>query len=942
MEGGILGSGNRRIIDFGEWSRRITDPKTSGFGDGLKKGFTKPRIILLVIIALLFIFFLIIAPFASFYTDALWYNQLGFESLFWKTLIAKIVSVLVFGAIFFAIIYTNIHVARKLTPEQRIDLAGSPLEGIVKLIQETWSRVVKIVVVVFCAVTAFFAGIGWGGKWELVLKFLNHTSFGKSDPIFQKDAGFYMFTFPFLRALASWLLGSVIFIFIITGLIYLLVGGIRFQRGSGIFAPKVKGHLSILLAAIFLIKAFMYRLDMYELLFNKEGAVYGIGYTDLKARIPAYWILFVLSILAAVVLLANVRYRGWILPMIAVGSLVIVTIIAGSIVPLIMQNYKVKPNERGLEAAYLKHNIDFTRVAYDINKVKRKPYPAEENLTMDLINKNRLTIDNVRLWDTRPMVDVCQQLQAIRQYYGFTDVDVDRYVIDGVYRQVMIAAREMVQANLPSAAKTWINQVLVYTHGYGVMVAPSNDVTGEGNPRFVLKDIPPRGETDLKLTRPEIYFGEQTSNYVVVGTTEDEFDYPVENKQVYTKYKGRGGVYVKGIWRRILFAIRFLDPNMLFSGQIKGDSQVLYFRDVRERVSRCAPFLKLDRDPYIVISDDGKLYWILDTYTTSDYFPYSEHTQGFGNYIRNSVKAVVDAYTGKVWLYVIDEKDPVIMTYRKIFPRIFTSFDKMPEGLRKHLRYPEDYFIIQANMLRTYHMTEPRQFYNKEDEWDFPKETYNEGAQEMVPYYLIMKLPDEPKEEMVLLLPFVPHKRENMISWFAARMDGDKYGELINFAFPAGKLIYGPEQIEGRIEQDPMISQQLSLWRQEGSQVIRGNLLVIPIEGSILYVEPLYLQAVQIRIPQIKRVILAYGQQVVMETTLERALERIFTGVPPDKTEEEKPKAADISELSQRAVEIYEKATEAQKAGNWAQYGEYLKQLGEVLKSLNEQAQKKK
>lgn len=936
-----MGAGDRRIIDLDEWSRKLEGSNISGFKSGLKRGLTKPRIVILVIIALIIIFFLIIAPFASFYTDALWYNQLGFQSLFWKTLIAKILSVIVFGAVFFAIIFVNIQVARKLSPEQRIDLEGSPLEGIVKLIQETWTKLVRIVVVAFCAFTAFIAGIGWGTRWELVLKFLNHSYFGKSDPIFQKDAGFYMFAFPFLKSFASWLLGSLIFVFIITSLIYLLVGGIRFRRGGEMFAPRVKGHLSILLAAIFLIKAFMYRLNMYELLFKKEGAVYGIGYTDLKVRIPVLWILFVLSILAAIVLIANVRYRGWLLPAIAVGSLVIVTVIAGSLVPLIVQNYKVKPNERGLEAPYLKHNIDFTRIAYDIGKVKRKPYPAEERLTMDLINKNRLTVDNVRLWDARPMIDVYQQLQAIRQYYGFTDVDVDRYVIDGVYRQVMISAREMIQGNLPAAAKTWINQVLVYTHGYGVALAPSNDVTEEGNPRIILRDIPPRSETDLKVTRPQIYFGEQTSGYVVVDTTEDEFDYPAENRQVYTKFKGRGGVYVKNLWRRILFAIRFLDPNMLFSGQIKGSSQVLYFRDVRERVSRCAPFLKLDRDPYIVIDDDGKLYWILDTYATSDYFPYSEHTEGFGNYIRNSVKAVVDAYTGKVWLYVIDEKDPVIRTYRKIFPGIFTSFERMPESLKRHLRYPEDYFIIQANMLRTYHMTDPRQFYNKEDEWDFPKETYNEGSQEMVPYYLIMRLPGETKEEMVLLLPFVPHNRQNMISWFAARMDGEKYGELINFVFPSGKLIYGPEQIEGRIEQDPTISQQLSLWRQKGSQVIRGNLLVIPIEGAIIYVEPLYLQAEHLRIPQIKRVIVAYGQQVVMEHTLEAALERIFTGAPPSKVEEEKPVTGDLSDISQTALELYEKAVEAQRAGNWAQYGEYLKQLGEVLKNLTEQVKEK-
>ena len=924
-----------------DWSKKLEELNITEIKEKFKSGFTKPRILILILVALLLVFVAVVTPLAGFYTDALWYNHIGFQNLFWKMFWAKILMVLSFGAAFFILLYGNIYLARKIPPQQEINAEGSPLEEVIEKVRSVGSKAITIGLLVFSAIAALLAGLGWGGKWELVLKFLNHASFGKTDPLFGKDIGFYLFSYPFQKELVNWLISSLFFILVITVVIYIFDGGIRLKRGPDMLASHVKAHLSVLAGVILLVKAWSYRLNMYELLMTKDGAVYGAGYTDTHARLPALWILTILALVAAVVLIVNIKYKGWLLPAIAIGSMVVVTVLAGTLYPLIIQNYRVKPNEREMESEYLEYNIEYTREAYDLTDIKQEAFAADENLDLAGIEANRATIKNVRLWDPRPLLDTYEQLQSIRQYYVFNDVDVDRYIINGEYRQTMIGAREMQQSNLPESAQTWINTNLVYTHGYGVCVNPSNDVTEEGNPAFVLSDIPPEGTTNLQVKRPEIYYGEKSSNHVIVDSTEEEFDYPTgEEEVVYTTYEGKAGVQVKSLWRKFLFTVRFRDINFLFSGQIKGHSQVMYYRSIAERLKKCAPFLRFDRDPYPVLSDDGKLYWIADAYTTSDDFPYSQPTEGFGNYIRNSVKAVVDAYDGKVWLYVIDPDDPVIDTYQKIFPQIFTPFDKMPDDLKKHIRYPEDYFLIQANMQRTYHMLDVRVFYNKEDEWDFPQEIYESGKQPMSPYYVIMSIPGEETEEMILMMPFVPHKKQNMIAWLGARMDGDHYGEVINYRFPSGKLIYGPEQVEGLIDQDPEISKQLSLWRQEGSEVVRGNLLVIPIEQSVIYVEPLYLQATEIKIPQIKRVVVAYGQRVVMAPTLDEAVARMFAGAPPTEvtptpTEVEEP-PEETADLASQAIDLYNKAIEAQKAGDWAAYGSYLKQLEEVLTKLDE------
>ncbi len=945
--------------DFNNFTDKFKDVDFASMMKNIRGRFSKWVFVVLAIIVVAVIIFILLIPFSHFYTDALWYNHLGFSNLFWKMLWSKILMVVIFGLIFFGILFGNIVVARKLAPPQKLDIAGSPLEEFLKRARGAWSRFVKWGLVAFAIIAAFVAGIGWGGKWEMVLKFLNHSAFGQSDPIFHKDAGYYMFSYPFQRALANWLISSLIFVFVIVAIVYVLQGGIRLKRGPDMLASHVKAHLSVLLAAIFLVKAWSYWLNRYELLFSKDGVVQGVGYTDTHARIPALWILFVLAIIAAVVLLVNIWYKGWLLPLVVVGSMIVVTIVVGTIYPAIIQTYVVKPNEQKLELKYIQNNIDLTRMAYRLIAIDEQPFAADQLLNGDGIAANKTTIKNIRLWDPRPLLTTFQQLQSIRLYYYFNDVDVDRYVVDLVYRQTMLGAREMLQENLPVAAKTWVNTRLVYTHGYAACMTPSTDVTAEGNPGLIIQNIPPVSTTNIKVDRPQIYFGEKTDQYVIADTTQNEFDHPSGPKDVTTKYSGDGGVRVNSFWRKILFAFQFSDINLLFSGQVGNNSQVMWHRSILDRVQKCAPFLRFDSDPYMVISDDGKLYWISDGYATSSYFPYSAQTEGMGNYIRNSVKAVVDAYNGSVKLYVIDPADPVIRTYRKIFPKIFTDFSQMPQDLKKHIRYPEDMFLDQSSILRTYHMTNASQFYQKEDQWDFPKNESDFGQDPMSPYYVIMKIPGEVGEEMVLMLPFTPHNKPNMISWLAARMDGAHYGHMINFVFPSSKNILGPEQVKSRIEQDPNISAQLTLWQQAGSQVKWGNLLVIPIEQSLLFVQPMYLQATNLEIPQIKRVAVVYGNNVVMEPSLDSAISRIFFGAPPTPLETANqqqpaqptqptkpttpsttPQASQPSanqSLQQQALNLFNLAVEAQKNGDWSAYGNYLNQLQQVLKQLNSQ-----
>jgi hypothetical protein len=646
-----------------------------------------------------------------------------------------------------------------------------------------------------------------------------------------------------------------------------------------------------------------------------------------------------LSFLTGASIIVSLFIKDVRIPALAIILFLILFIFGRGLYPAFVQRFKVIPNEIVLERPYLERNIQYTRMAYQLDTIEERDFPAEESLTREDLRRNDLTIKNVRLWNDAPLLQTYGQLQEIRTYYKFFDVDNDRYMINGEYRQVMISPRELSYQALPS--RTWVNEHLTYTHGYGVVVGPVNRVTAEGLPEFFIKDIPPVSSANLKITRPEIYYGETSNDYVFVRTKAPEFDYPVGDKNVYSQYEGKGGVPLSFL-RKLLFAARFGSVTILLANEITDESRIMYYRRARERVARIAPFAHLEGDPYLVISPEGRLLWFVDGYTLTNRFPYSESMPGGGNYLRNSIKATVDAYDGSVELYISDATDPIIQTYDRIFPGVFKPLEALPEGIRNHIRYPGGMLGVQAHMFRAYHMQDPQVFYNKEDLWAIPGKPGRGGEQEMDPYYTIMRLPGEKKEEFIMLVPFTPSRKDNMAAWMAARNDIPNYGKLIVYQFPKQKLIYGPRQIDARIDQDAEISKQLSLWNQRGSQAIRGSLLAIPIEKSILYVQPLYLAAEKGQLPELKRVIVAFGNSIAMEETLEVSLQRIFGGElirdrgarPAGAAATPVAREKADRELALEALQHYRRAQEYMKQGNWAAYGEELRKLDEALRSV--------
>ncbi|MGB6369631.1 MAG: UPF0182 family protein, partial [Atribacterota bacterium] len=643
----------------------------------------------------------------------------------------------------------------------------------------------------------------------------------------------------------------------------------------------------------------------------------------------------------AALFFVTARKQNWKLPVLGLAVLVGVSILLGGIYPEIMQRAIVLPNESRKERPYILNNIEATRTAYGLDKIREEEFPVKEEISFEDIEKNDETIRNIRLWDWRPIKQTLKQIQAIRLYYDFNSVDMDRYYFNGNYQQVMVSPRELDKDKIPEQARTWVNEVLTYTHGYGVVVNPVNKISGEGLPELLIKDIPPVSSVNLDITRPEIYYGEITKGYVIVKTKAKEFDYPKGDENVYSTYAGNGGMPVSSLWRRILFSIKFSNMQILLTTNFTPESRIMINRNIQERVNKVAPFLGYDKDPYIVISKEGKLFWIQDAYTISSNYPYSTPIAGgYFNYIRNSVKVVIDAYNGTMDFYIIDQKDPVAEVYKNIFPQLFKNFDQMPEDLKQHIRYPKDLFQVQAELYSTYHMMDPDVFYNKEDYWTIPNEIYAENEIKMEPYYIITKLPGHEREEFILMTPFTPSTKNNMIAWLAAKNDQPDYGNLIVYKFPKEKLIFGPMQIEARIDQNSEISQQLTLWGQKGSTVIRGNLLVIPIEESIIYVEPLYLRAEMGEIPELKRVIVSNGSDVVIGQNLEEALEKLFVRTFEEReiviTGEEKT----LKDLIKEAAGYYESAQKYAQEGNWSKYGEELQKLEQTLKLLEEASER--
>ncbi|MHB0981516.1 MAG: UPF0182 family membrane protein [Thermoleophilia bacterium] len=920
---------------------------------------------------------LILTSASSIYTEILWYRELGFLDVFYTRIWARLAVGAIGGLIFIAAFFSNLLLARRLSP--RIRMTGrAGADDVLELIPAEDRTVTKVLLAV-TLVLGFFFALGTGNLWQQVLLYINRVPFGYSDPVFGRDASFFVFALPVAERIVSFLGFTLFLTFLGTVAVYVFDRAIEAREGSRFrLAPHVKGHLSSLAAAALLVKAAGYLLSSWELVLSPRGVVFGASYTDVHAELPVLRILAVVAAIAAVIFLVNIHYRGWRLPIVAVGLLAVVWLFAGQIYPTVLQQYRVSPNELQSEGPYIEENIKATRFAFGLADVTPKPFPVGDRLTEADLAANSLTIDNIRLWDPRPLLDAYRQLQELRPYYAFLDVDVDRYHVDGAYRQLTLSGREFDQNKLDARARTWVNEHLTYTHGYGAVVSRVNGATAEGLPDFLVQDIPPRSRhEDLVITRPEIYFGEVSNEFVLVRTAAKEFDYGKGNENVYTTYEGEGGVGIGSFIRRAAFSFRFGTIKLLLNDDIQPESRIMFRRTLADRVQAIAPFFDYDRDPYLVIRDDGSLVWMWDAYTSTNRFPYSQPREGGVNYLRNSVKVVVDAYNGDVTFYQIDPADAVANAYGAVYPSLLTPGDQMPDDIRRHLRYPEDLFTIQTNVLGVYHMQDSQVFYNKEDVWQIPTEIYSGEEIPVLPYYVIMALPGETTEEFLLLQPFTPANKKNMISWVAARMDGEHYGELVVYEFPKDALVFGPAQIEARISNDPLISEQLTLWDQAGSQVIRGNLLVIPMEGSLLYVEPLYLQATgENPIPELTRVIVSYESRVVMEETLAEALDKLFgtgaggattttpttipggtgstttTTIPGSSTTTTEPGTVttvpattttttpgtplptDAAALAVLAQQHYEAALAAQRNGDWAEYGRQLDELGRVLQAL--------
>lgn len=905
----------------------------------------------LFIVALgIFILLMFGGQIITFYIDWLWFREVGYLSVFTKVLWTKIFLGIWAGIIFFIFAGINIWFARRSVPVfpnlEDIDYRFRKRAGLVMKKGFNW--------VIFLAilVASAFVCMEASNHWRQYLTFVNATPFGIKDPVFNQDISLYIFRLPFWSYIFSWSLTVIVITAIGVAIVYIADKTIDLVSRTPSVTLGARGHLLFLLSLFLIIKGIGYRLAAYHLLNAQHGTAFGAMYSDLHARLPLMNIMMSACFLAALVILYSIRQKGWKIPAYSVGGLIVISILAGAGYPELVQQIRVKPNEFSMEKPYIQRTIEFTRNAYGIKELKEVQFPGTGTLTASDIERNEATIKNIRLWDYRPLSATYQNLQAIRPYYnlkGPEGIDVDRYKINGESRQIMIAGREL--GGTPEIEGSWVRNRLQYTHGYGVVASPANEVSAEGLPTFLLSGIPMGGNSAIPLKEPRIYYGENTDKYVVIDTTQNEFDYPQGEKEASTRYTGKGGIPMGSFFRRALFALRYGDWNLLFPGAIRPSSRIMLRRQISERINTIAPFLKYDRDPYMVISN-GRLYWIQDAYTTSAAYPYSEPYQLWDddypvNYVRNSVKITVDAYDGTVNFYVTDTQDPVIRTYQKIFPKLFHAFSDMPTDLRAHVRYPEDLFKLQASVFSTYHMTNPAAFYRKEDVWNFPIEVHQDKAP-MQPYYVIMKLPGEKQEEFIQILPFTPPNRDNMIAWMAAKCDPHDYGKLIVYHFP--ELAFGPAQIEARIDQDTVISGQLSLWDQSGSKVIRGNLLVIPIEDSLLYVEPLYLQSTGSQLPELKRVIVAYGRKVVMDNTLNDALSQIFGSSAVSATEKisaapAKKTAAptasvgggqQLKQLAQQANQAYQKALNAQKSGDWAGYGSALKELQSTLNKMQQ------
>ena len=894
---------------------------------------------------------------ATFFTNYLWFDSVDLNSVWIKILLTKSILVAATSLLAFAFIFINLRLAVRATPVMDIFESFESQDPLSRFREFFNERFLKYRL--WGAIgLSIFLGAGASQLWEQVLLFINQKSFGVTDPIFQNDVSSYVFGLPLYRLFVSWGFQLVIFTSFIIVLFFIATGALQLRQGR---LPEVssgaKAHLSVLLAFVALLKAFAYRLDSMELLYSPRGKVFGASYTDVVAHLPALNLLILISLFGAILLLVNIKRRGWLLPATAISLWLAVSIIVGGVVPAAIQRFRVVPDELNKELPYVENHINYTRLAYGLNSIEEKSFEASPDLTDNDIADNAQTVDNIRLWDPTVLAETYSQLQEIRAYYALDEVDVDRYKINGELTQVMVSARELDQTNLPAVG--WVNERLQYTHGYGVVFSPANDVASQGQPDFYVKGVPANTTvSELEVEQPRIYFGESAESveYVVVNSLQDEVDYPLstEGQSVaYTNYSGDGGVGIGSFFRRLGFALRYSELNLLISNQLSDDSKLIMERNVVSRVKKAAPFLYTDNDPYLALID-GNLFWIIDMYTVSDKYPYAQpadtrrinENSGLPmnfNYLRNSVKAVVNAYDGTMNFYVVDENDPLILSYNDIFPNLFTPQSSMSTELLDHIRYPEDLFTIQSDMYRDYHMIDPRVFYADEDPWVIPSDSsttprvatlrgeFTEiGFKPMLPYYLLMSLPGESDLSYLIFQPFNPENRPNMQSFLVADADPENYGQLIDFRLPKGEFVDGPSQVATRINQDPDISQIFTLLDQQGSSVIKGNLFVVPINQSILYYQPIYLQGEQNPLPEFKFVVVVFQDRIIMEESLSEALASVFGGDFATENVEETEGESPL-ELLEKATKAFEKAQEELQNGNLGLYQKLVEQAQQFV-----------
>jgi hypothetical protein len=864
-----------------------------------------------------------------------WFQALGYQRVFTTRLVAEAVLGGGVGGLVFAFLYANLRIAQRgvvpnpLLVQFRSGAAAVDVTGLLR----------RLALPMALGIALLF-GLGAADGWLGVLQFLHRTPFGVSDPVFGRDVGYYVFTVPVIAGAIGLVVAATTLALLAVSGLYALRRDIVVFRRQVTVEPWARLHLAGLIGLLFLLVALrVYFVRLPGLLYSTTGPLLGASYADLHAQLIGLRLAGVAALAGGGLVLSGARsHRLTRHTLLAVGLYLGVSLLGVSLYPAMVQRLVVAPNELVKETPQLAYHIAATRRAWGLDSVVTRDLTGEARLTERDIRANRPTIDNVRLWDRDPLLQTFGQLQEIRTYYDFVSVDDDRYWIDGRYRQVLLSPRELNAASLPT--RTFINERLTFTHGMGLTLGPVNEVTPEGLPVLFIKDLPPASSVSLRVTRPELYFGELTDSWVFAHTRQKEFDYPSGDENIYTSYTGTGGVQVGSLLRRLVLAAYFGSLKVLLSSDITNESRAMYVRNIRERARLALPFLLFDADPYLVVTDSGRLRWILDAYTASSRYPYAQPLGDGTNYLRNSAKVVIDAFDGTVTAYLADPRDPLVLTLAKVFPGIFRPLDAMPADLRAHLRYPEDLFQAQTDLYATYHMAEPDVFYHREDQWQKPALSPTRERRDPFQRHMVMRLPEERQAEFILMVPFTPRGKDNLASWMVARNDGAHYGQLIVYRFPKQSLVYGPAQIVNRIQQETEISGQITLWDQHGSQVIRGNLLVIPIEESLIYVQPLYLRAEGGRIPEMKRVIVAHQNRVVMDETLEAGLARLFGGAvepagaapaPPGSARSLNSRAAD---LARQAAELYQRAVQAQRSGDWARYGEALSQLGEVLRQL--------